>query len=84
MNPGPQEMVGVNVLPQKGPVLVKNEKKWIILIQDFESFATYSWSLFDANSSLLLVSVTRFDEISPLWHNFKSLGQIFEGFLVFG
>ena len=24
-------------------------------------------------------SVTRFGEILPLWHNFKSLGQIFEG-----
>ena len=25
------------------------------------------------------VSVTRFGKISALWHNFKSLGQIFEG-----
>ena len=24
-------------------------------------------------------SVTRFGEISQLWHNFKSLGQMFEG-----
>ena len=27
----------------------------------------------------VLFSVTRFGEILPLWHNFKSIGQIFEG-----
>ena len=26
-------------------------------------------------------SVTRFGKISPLWHNFKSLGQFFEGLI---
>ena len=28
-------------------------------------------------------SVTRFGEILPLWHNFKSVGQIFEVCLIF-
>ena len=28
--------------------------------------------------------VTRFGEISPLWHNYKSIGQIFKGYLAFG
>ena len=29
-------------------------------------------------------SVTRFGEIPPLWQNYKTLGQLFEGFVIFG
>ena len=28
--------------------------------------------------------MTRFGESLPLWHNFKSIGQFFEVYLVFG
>ena len=33
---------------------------------------------------VVVVSVTRFGKIPPLWHNFKSLGQILRVYLVFG
>ena len=29
-------------------------------------------------------SVTRFGEISPLWHDYKIIGQFFKVYLVFG
>ena len=51
------------------------------LTKDCQYFKREAFMLFLISCSVTLVvvvvSVTRFGKISPLWHNFKSIGQIF-------